>query len=175
MHFYTKFYCNTLKYDLINVYNFKLNSNLPELKAIILNLRLKTCDIKKISASLLAFELFAQQWSQFVSAWKSKISLKIRKGSAIGCKLIIKKRNLFKFFNKIVFEIISKLNTKKRQNYSTFQFTIQNIFDINELKNRYNFFHNLGSLNIVILMNYNNNKNLAFFFKSLINYLILIH
>ena len=171
MHFSTKFYCNVLKYDLINVYNFKLNSNLPKLKTIVLTLQLKTCDIKKISASLLAFELITQQWSQFISAWKSKVSLKIRKGSAVGCTLIIKKRNMFAFFNKTVFEMILKLNTKKAQNYSTIQFTIKNVFNVNELKNHYNFFHNLSSLKIILLMDYNN-KNLTFFFKSLTNYLI---
>lgn len=170
MHFYTKFYCHTLKYDLINVYNFgNSNLKLPKLKAIILNLQLKTCDIKKLSASLLAFELIAQQWSQLLKAWKSKISLKIRKGSAIGCKLTIKKSNLFTFFSKAVLEIISKLNVKKIRNYSTFQFAVQSIFNINELKNHYNFFYNLGSLKIVLLMTYNN-KNSTFFFKSLANY-----
>ena len=172
MHFYTKFYCNILKYDLINVYNLKLNSNLPKLKTIIVNLKLKTCDTKKISASLLALELITQQWSQFMSAWKSKISLKIRKGSAIGCKLIIKKRNMFAFFNKTMFEMISKSSTEKIQNYSTLQFTIKNVFNINELKNHYNFFNNLSSLKIILLIDYNN-KNLTFFFKSLTNYLIL--
>ena len=174
MSFYTKFYSNTLKYDLINVFKFKSHLNLPKLKAIILNLQLKTCDMKNLSTSLLAFELITQQWGQLLSAWKSKISLKIRKGSAIGCKLTIKKRNLFAFFNKAVLEIISKLNNKKVQNYSTFQFTVKNIFNIYELKNHYNLFYNLGSLKIVILMN-SNNKNSVFFFKSLTNYLILTY
>lgn len=170
MHFYAKFYCNTLKYDLINIFNFS-NSNfmLPKLKAIILNLQLKTCDIQKLSASLLAFELITQQWSQLLKVWKSKISLKIRKGNAIGCWLIIKKPNLFTFFNKTVLEIISKLNIKKIQNYSTFQFTVQNIFNINELKNHYKFFYGLGSLKIILLIT-DNNKNLIFFLKSFTNY-----
>lgn len=162
MYFYTKFYTNTLKYDWVNVFSLKSNLNFPKLKVIILNLQLKTCDIKRVSASLLAFELITQQWGQLLGAWKSKISLKMRKGSAIGCKLSIKKYNLFAFFNKTVLEIVPKLKNKKIQNYNAFQFKVQNIFNINELKNHYSFFHNLGSLKIVILINGNDN-NLIFF------------
>lgn len=173
MHFYTKFYYNTLKYDLINVFKFKLDLNLPKLKTVILNLQFKACDIKKLAASLFAFELIAQQWGQLLGAWKSKVLLKIRKGSAIGCKLTVKKRHLFSFFNKTVIEIFSKLNAEKIQNSGTFQVAVQKIFNVNELKNHYNFFYGLNSLKVVIVIT-PSSKNSIFLFKSLTNYLILI-
>lgn len=170
-YFLEKFYFKTVKYKLINKFVYKKLKKLLIFKKIALNFGSKTSNIKKLFSSLLALELIANQ--RGILTTSSNVLLKMRKKSPVGCKLSVKKNNLFKFFANTIFQILVLL--KKVSNLSlihsikknTVSFKIYNIFNFFELEKHYFFFNKLSELNITLIVNTDTKKNFIFFGKLL--------
>lgn len=173
MHFLEKFYYKTLKYELINKFNYSSTKNLPNLKTIILNFGCKTADIKQLAACLLALELITQQKGSFTKTKYSKILFKIRKGNPTGCKVTLNKFNKFKFLELLTVEIFPKLknfNGLNSKNFkkNDFSYELNNTFSFPELEKNYYLFNNLPKLDISIVSSNFNKKSeeLLFLLKS---------
>lgn len=170
MHFLEKFYNKTIKYELINKFNFKNTKNLPKLKKIVLNFGCKTADIKQLASCLLALELISHQKGEFTKTRYSKILFKIRKGNPTGCKVSLNKFNKFKFLEILTHEIFPKLknfsglNIKKLPENS-FSYELLDIFMFQELENNYYLFNNLPKLDISITASNFRNEELQFLLK----------
>lgn len=166
------FYFKILTYDFINKFIYSGLNNLPALKKIILNFGFKTVNLKKLSSSLLVFELIANKKGFLTQAKKSNILLKINKGNLAGSKVILQKSFLFSFFEKIVMEISLKLknfnefNFKEKIEKSSFSYEFYDIFSFRELKNYYYHFNNLSKLDIIIVTNCKKQIEFIFFCKS---------
>lgn len=173
MHFLEKFHYKTLKYELINKFNYNDTKNLPNIKTIVLNFGCKTADIKQLAASLLALELITQQKGHFTKTKYSKILFKIRKGNPTGCKVTLNKFNKFKFLELLTVEIFPKLKnfngfnskTHKKNNFSC---ELNNTFSFTELEKNYYLFNNIPKLDISVVSLNTNKKNeeLLFLLKS---------
>ena len=146
MHFLKKFYFKILKYDLINKFTYNNINEIPKLKKIVLNFSSKTANIKQLASSLLALELFTNQKGILTKTKKSNILLKLRKGNPTGCKLTLRKHNLFSFFGKTIIEIFPKIknfngfeiNQKSKKNI--FSYKLHDTFSFSELENYYYYF-----------------------------------
>lgn len=173
MHFLEKFYNKTLKYELINKFVYNNTKNIPKLKKIILNFGCRTADIKQLSSSLLAFELIANQRGLLTKTKRSNILFKIRKGNPTGCKITLSRFNSYNFFSKMISEIFPKLknfsgfNSKKILKKRTFSYELHETFVFKELESHYYLFNNLPKLNITIITDTNNKKELILLLKSL--------
>lgn len=173
MHFFKKYYFNTLKHELINKFIYIENKKIPKLKKIILNFGCKTADIKQLSSSLLAFELIVSQKGKLTKTKCSNILFKIRKGNPTGCKVILSKFNTFNFFSKLSIEIFPKLKTFsipsnfKKLKINNFSFKLKETFCFNELENHYYLFNNLPTLDITIVTNVTTKLEMIFLLKSL--------
>jgi len=167
MYFVESFYFKTVKYNLINKFIYSKQKTIPKLKKISLNFNSKTADIKKLLSSLLAFELVTNQKGNIIVSKTINISIKIRKGNPVSCKLAIKKQNLLKFYSFILFNILVnhkiKINTGIKKN--TISYTINDSVKILKLEKYYYFFNTIPKLNITIIMNIKNSKEIKFFFK----------
>lgn len=172
MHFLEDFYNKTIKYELFNKFNFNKTKKLPELKKIILNFGCKTADIKQLSSSLLALEIISNQKGVMTKTKQPNILFKIRKGNPTGCKVTLNKFQKFSFFSKILIEIFSKLKNfrgfslNKKLKKNSFFFNLKNTFSFTELENNYYLFNSLPILNITIITNSKNTKELIFLLKS---------
>jgi len=165
-----KFYLQTLKYDLINRFLYNNIKNLPEIKKIVLNFKCTKSDIKLLTSSLLVLKLITQQKGLIIKTHSSNIILKIRKGTPIGCKTVLRNRQIFKFFFILLVEIVPKL-----KNYDTvqitnnvFSFQLSDISMFSRLKSHYYLFNNLPKLNIIVVTTSRKKKELLFFIKSLL-------
>ena len=173
MSFLKNFYIKTLKYEFFNKFIYKQSKDLPELKKIILNIGCKNSELKNLSSSLLALELITSQEGSVTKTKYPNVLLKIRKGNPTGCKVTLRKTKMFNFLTKFLIEIISKqknfngFNISKKLNKSTFSYKVQNILNFNELENQYYLFNNLSSLDVTIVTNAKNKKELLFILKSL--------
>jgi large subunit ribosomal protein L5 len=173
MHFLEKFYNKTLKYELINKFNFNNTKRLPNIKTIVLNFGCKTADIKQLASCLLALELISNQKGKITKTKYSKIIFKIRKGNPTGCKITFNKFNKFQFLELLTTEIFPKLKnfyglnskTIKKNNFS---YELKNTFSFSELEKNYYLFNNLPKLDISIitLNSSEKNKELIFLLKS---------
>jgi large subunit ribosomal protein L5 len=173
MHFLEKFYNKTLKYDLINKFNFINTKKLPKLKKIILNFGCKTADIKQLASCLLALELITKQKGNLTKTKYSKILFKIRKGNPTGCKVTLNNFNKFKFIELLIIEIFPKLknfnglNTENSKK-NNFSYELTNLFSFFELEKNYYLFNNLPKLDISIISSNSNSitQDLNFLLKS---------
>ena len=146
MNFIKHFYSKTLKYELLNKFLYKDIKKIPQIKKIILNFGCKNLELKHLAASLLALELITTQKGTLTITKHSNILLKIRKGNPTGCKVTLRKNNMFNFFSKSLIEIFPKqkdftgFNISKKIKNNVFSYTLDNTFNFNQLKNQYRYF-----------------------------------
>jgi len=169
MRFLKNYSENIVKYDLINKFTYKKTVDIPKFEKIVLNFTFKKYEFKSLISSLIALELLTFQKSTITKSKVSNISLKVRKGNPIGCKLTLRKNFMFNFFFKLLNEFLlitdKKINVKKQKDKS-FSFIIKNILVFSELEKNYRFFNNLSNLNITLVTNSKNKDNLLFLLKS---------
>ena len=175
MIFLTHFYRRTLKFDLINKFLYKNTKELPKLKKIILNFGCNNNEIKNLAASLLALELIANQKGILTLSKKSNISLKIRKGNPVGCKVTLQKTSMFDFITKTLIDVYPKLKNFHGFNFNsrklrkkTFSYEIEDTFSFPELETNYSLFNNyLPKLSITFVVSSKSKEELLFILKSL--------
>lgn len=171
MNFLKYFYNTTLKYDLINKFNYKTTKNLPKIKKIILNYNCKNTKLKNLASSFLALELISSKKGKLTLTQKSNILLKLRKGNPVGCKVILKNKQMFNFLEQNLNEILFKekkslkFNKKQTLKKNFFSYEIYNKFNFFQLEKQYYLFNELEKLHINIVFNLN--KELLFILKSL--------
>lgn len=158
MNFVKYFYNTILKYDLLNKFTYKKTKNLPKLKKIILNFGCKNTKLKNLAASFLALELISYKKSSLTKTKKPNLFLKLRKGSPVGCKVILRNQKMFDFLTLNINEIypkeknLVKINNNKNliaKNF--FSYEIHNKFIFNELEKHYYLFNDLEKLDITIV------------------------
>lgn len=166
------FYLKTLTYDFINKFIYNNSNNLPKLQKIILNFGFRAVNLKKLSSSLLVFELIANKKGFLTQAKKLNILFKASRSNLAWSKVVLHKSFLFSFFEKIVMEISSKLknlnefNFTKKTKKNSFSYKFYDIFSFKELKNYYYHFNNLPKLNVIIVTNCKKQIEFIFVFKS---------
>ena len=173
MHSINYYYNNIVKYDLINKFYYKNIKQLPKIKKIILNFNFKRQNFKNLMSSLIALELISNQKPIFIKSKISNITLKIRKGQPVGCKIILRKQNSNIFIQKLIneyfyskFNIQESLKKIKPINSSFMSFQIKNSLIFPELEANYQIFKQLTKLNITIVCTSKTFSELIFLLKS---------
>lgn len=173
MHFIEHLNFKTLKYDLVNKFFYKKTKSIPAIKKIILNFGSKTTDLKFLSSSLLALELITLNQGKLTTTNKTNVVLKIRKGNPVGCKIILQNKQMFCFLENIFVNIFPNIKNfdgitlNKIIDSKTFSYQLKETLNFNELKKHYHLFNNLPNLNINIITNAKNKKELIFLLKSI--------
>jgi large subunit ribosomal protein L5 len=173
MNFYEHYYENIVKYDLLNKFQYKNVNQVPRFNKITLNFGCKKFELKFLGPTLMALELITSQKSIFTSSSVSNISLKIKKGNPVGCKVTLKKTLMYTILIKLINEIFPKLKqfdgfkcSNVKSNVKTISFKLKNNLIFSELENHYQYFNKLPYLNITITTNTNNFHELLFLLKS---------
>lgn len=177
MRFLKNYAKNFVKYDLLLKFNdYKKISQIPKLKKIILSYEFKKYDFKLLLSSIVALELITSQKSSIIKSKVSNISLKIRKGNPIGCKVTLRRKLMDSFFLKLLNELLMKiqkieLNIDKIEpnlNFyenKTFTFKVKKGLIFTELEYNYQIFKFLPGLNINIVTDTKNYKELLMILK----------
>ena len=113
MHILEFFYEKIIKHDLLNKFSYSTIKNIPKLKKIILNFGCNSHNIKNISSALLSLELISNKQSRLTKTKTSNIFIKIRKGAPVGCYVVLKKKNMYKFLFKLLIEIFPMIKDFK--------------------------------------------------------------
>ena len=160
-----------LKQDLVNKFSFRNSKNFPELKKITLNFGCKSFTVQKFAVTMLALELISLKKGTITAAKKPNLLLKIQKGQPAGCKVELKKKEIYVFLTKVSLEILPKLKHfsgfKLENQLSNFFFHIPgNKLILREFENLYPLFINLPALDVNISTNSTNYKKNLFMVKS---------
>ena len=141
---------NIVKYDLINKFNYKTLTKIPKLKFITLSFKLKRCDVKSLVSSLAALQLITCQKGVLTTSKISNISLKIRQGQPVGCKITLRKSKMNLFLIQLVNKNFRQQIFTPQKSCNLFSVKLGNVLIFNELEQNYQFFNNLSNLNINI-------------------------
>nr|YP_010508045.1 ribosomal protein L5 [Phytophthora clandestina]UXG56371.1 ribosomal protein L5 [Phytophthora clandestina] len=163
-------YQNITIYDLLTKLNFKNIFEIPKINKICLNIGFKNANIekKKLINIILLLKLITNQKPLITKSKKNNIFLKIKKNSIIGCKITLRKNNIFFFLEKILFFILPNL-TKINFNFlnkNIFNFQIQNVLYFFELKTEFLKFKDIPPIDVSIHTNSKNNNELFLLLNS---------
>lgn len=172
MNILENYYKKIIRYDLINKFCYLHLDEVPKLKKIILNFGCKNIEIKSISSALLSLELITTKRGSLTRARRSNILLKIRKGSPVGCVVILKKKLMYDFFLKLLIEVFPNIKgfngitVSKKVKQTCFSFTLKDLIHFKELEKQFYLFINLPPLNITILTNSKTKQELLYLLSS---------
>lgn len=167
-------YQNVIIYDLITKLNFKNIFEIPKITKICLNIGFKNANIekKKLINIIILLKLITNQKPIVTKSKKNNIFLKIKKNSIIGCKVTLRKKNIYIFLEKFIIFIlpnIDKINFNLK-NKKILNFQIKNVLNFFELKTEFLKFREIPPVDISIHTNSKNNNELF----TLLNYFFII-
>ena len=166
------YYKKVIKYDLINKFFYNQLKDIPELKKIILNFGCKNFEIKNIAAALISLELITTKQATVTKSKRANILLKVRKGYPVGCIVILTKSKMYQCFFKLLTEVFPNLKdfkgikVSKNLKNKSFSLTLLDLIYFKELEKQFYLFTNLPPLNIILVTNTRNRKELVYLLSS---------
>lgn len=158
---------NTVGYDFINKFTYRDVSKLPALLSIKLTFNIKNYNFKNLLISLAALEIISLNKCFLIKSKTSVLSLKIRKGSPVGCTVTLRKNKYFRF----ILLLLNKYTINKQSSTPSitglvFNTNISNVIALPELENNYHFFKELNNLSISIFTSAKTENELNYLLKS---------
>jgi len=160
-----KFYQSIISYDLILKQNFKTPMQLPCLDKIVLSTTSKNYVLEKknLLVTLAAFELISGQKPKLTLAKQSVSNFKIRQDQILGCKVVLQKKLMYEFLDKLSQIIFPRLREHKKkqinacrlrkvQGFCSLNYGIQNLMTFPELENHYELVDSFKGMNLTIIM-----------------------
>lgn len=147
-------------HDLITKLNNKNIFQLPIITKVILNIGLKVNEKKNILNINILLKLISNQKGFSTKSKKNKIFLRIKKGSIVGCKISLRKKNMFLFLEKLIcFSFPKNKNIKPVtiNNYNL-SFKIFNIIELYELTGEFLKFKNIPYIDVTFCFKQKNIK-----------------
>ena len=136
-------------------------NKLPKLKKIVISFKSKVPNLKIIAVSLLVIEFIINKKAIFTKTKNQNLTLKIKKGQLIGCKVFLRKKTMFLFLVNLILNVLPLFITnyrflvlKKLKNNNTFSLALKNIMLFLKLEKFYNIFNKINQLNIIIIFFY---------------------
>ena len=164
-------YKNIIIYSLLTKLNFKNIFEIPKINKICLNIGFKEANLekKKLINIILLLKLITNQKPLITKSKKNNIFLKITKNSITGCKITLRKKNIFIFLEKILIFILPNLKKidLNLKNKNILNFQIKNILYFFELKNEFLKFKDIPSIDVSMHTNVRNNNELFLLLNSL--------
>jgi large subunit ribosomal protein L5 len=171
-----KFNLTTVKYALVNKFLYHNLKELPKLEKIILSLNFTAkSDMKIVAVSMLALELISVQRGKIIQIKKPSILLKVKKGNLTGCRVTLRKKNMFLFLGKILVETFPKLknfegiifclNNKIQTKSFFFEFPKNSKF--NEIEKHNYLFNDLSHIKVTLIANFNTQSEFLCILTSL--------
>ena len=175
MNIFTNYLNNIIFFDFITKFKRNSISELPILNKLILSFEYKKPTLRKILISLISLKLINGRIirnGKIVVTKKSNISLKLRAGNPVGCKLTLRKKDLLNFLYKFLLIVLpsdkSFIKIKKISQINTISLKFGNLFLFEELSSNYHIFKELNKLSIVLVItNCKSIEELIFILKSL--------
>ena len=166
-----KHYQNIISYDLLTKLRYKNIFQIPKITKICLNIGFKNANIekKKLINILVLLKLITNQKPITTQSKKNNILLKIKKNSIIGCKVTLRKKNIYSFLEKLIIFIIPNMEKKIKfnlKNKNILSFQIKNILNFFELRREFLKFRDIPSIDVSIHTNIHNNQELFIFLNS---------
>lgn len=104
-------YRNSIVPEMMKAFNYKNSLQAPRLKKIVVNIGLgeATQDIKMLEAAQNELAVITGQKPVTTRAKKAIANFKIRRGSAIGCKVTLRRSMMYEFLDRLITVAIPRI------------------------------------------------------------------
>lgn len=104
-------YRNTIVPEMMKIFNYKNGLQVPKLQKIVINVGLgeATQDIKMLEAAQHELAAITGQKPVTTRAKKAIANFKIRRGSAIGCKVTLRRVMMYEFLDRLISVAIPRI------------------------------------------------------------------
>lgn len=169
---YNNYYYNT-QLEYLTKFNIINNLTQAKLNTIILNFSFKDIyfNEKKTIPFFLALELITGQKASVSIAKKPVLILKINKGMLTGCKVTLRKKQIYKFLDYLILALPRSENFKgfllkklKKSNKNSILINLRNLFIFYQLEAELDF--NIKELQMILNFNTNINFEKIFLLSS---------
>ena len=142
-----------IKYQLQNI------EDLPSLKKVSLAIKFPKTSPK---VALILLEILSNQKAYNTQSKTNSLNLNLRKGDLVGCKVVLRKKAAFEFFQRFVFEILPYLKNKKylTKKTKTLELQIKDVFVLESTEIIFNYLQDVKTVDLVFEIN---KENLDFF------------
>lgn len=163
MHFFNTHFTATTKSDVSLKFKFRNIFFTFKIQKIILNFGIKEVDFKNLLPALVSLEILSGQKACVTCSKTSNISLKIRNGAPVGCKVTLRKLRMVLFLTKLLLLIFPTIKlfeegfflTKNTEQFKSFSFCLEDPLIFSEIEEQYELFKSLPKLDISIITNSN--------------------
>lgn len=165
-------YKKIIRRDLINKFSYTYLEEIPQLKKIILNFGCKNSDIRSIASAFLSLELVTTEKGSIARSKRANVLLKIRKGSPVGCMVVLRDEKMYHFLFKLLSEVLPNLksftgiNVSKKLGKMGFSFTLKDLIHFKELEKQFYLFLNLPPLNVTLITTTKTKEELLYLLRS---------
>ena len=137
--------------DLILCQPFLKIKDIPRLKEVILNANFET----KPGSTLCLLQLLGLNTPAFTKNKIGNLSLNVKKGEVVGCKLCLRKKLMYAFIENFSVEVLPNLKKVKplKLNNNTLHFHIKDVFSLDDLNNHISYLYGQDNLDVVIKFN----------------------
>lgn len=146
---------NNNYYDLITTYTFNHFYDVIKLKEICLHLQVSPTDNVNLNKQLVFFsflELISNQKPTIIRSKKIKFVLTFKNGLPIGCKVNLRRKEMYFFLDYFLFQVLGYIvYTKKFKailNDKSYRLIIYNLYPFTEINKKYTAFSILNNLTI---------------------------
>ena len=104
-------YRNEIAPEMTRIFNYKNRMEVPRLSKIVINIGLGegVQDIKFLEATVSELAMITGQKPVVTKAKKAIANFKIRKGSAVGCKVTLRRARMYEFLDRMISVAIPRI------------------------------------------------------------------
>lgn len=134
MSYTQKLYKDSVSKQLQEKFNYKNGIEIPRLKKISLNVGIKATDSDTKFCSYLEnqLSLIAGQKALLTKSKKSIATFKLREGMSIGCKVTLRGKKMYEFFDRLVYIALPRIRDFRGLSNKGFNESVHYSFGIKE-------------------------------------------
>lgn len=167
MSIFHYYYINIIQRDLLTKFVYKNALEIPSLNKIVLNVGLSQSTLRSLLPALAAFFLISSQKACVVASKRPVLRLKVKGGVAVGCKIDLRGKKMFIFFEKLTLYILPRIKYFQFTiTDSNIFFKIDNLFLFKEIEKEYEHFQELASLSVNINFRSNYPKEVPYILSA---------
>ena len=173
MHFLKTYFDTIIAYDLINKFFYSNIRKLPCFTKVVLCLTRKNSNLRDLISMILFFEILSNNkitTNNIIRYRKSNVFIKIKKGSPMGCKVVLRKNKVCDVFEFLYTDILTNEKNCKHAvvaSSNSLSLRVTNPMKIKELdRNFYSLFKNLPWLSITFFTTTETKEELNYLLKA---------
>jgi large subunit ribosomal protein L5 len=147
---FNSYYKNVVRQDLLTKFHYQNSLQISSLEKIVLSFSFTSSTLKNFLPLFSALQLISCQKPYVIRSKRINLTLKLKHGSPIGCKVDLRGKEIYIFLEKLFYFILPQLREFHGFEFSKkdFALKIENLFTFRELEKDYEHFSELPPLTI---------------------------